>query len=57
MGHHPRTQLEREPGVDSVDLMEFIINLKKLDIETPDEDMWITSKQFPMHGGLYPDEN
>ena len=36
----PELNLKEELGVDSVDLMEFIINLEEaLDIEIPDEDM------------------
>ncbi len=36
----PELNLKEELGVDSVDLMEFIINLEEaFDIEIPDEDM------------------
>ena len=36
----PELSLKEELGVDSVDLMEFIINLEEaFDIEIPDEDM------------------
>ena len=44
----PELNLKEELGVDSVDLMEFIINLEEaFDIEIPDEDM-DNLKQFPM---------